>query len=205
MDRRLSRILATCALAVALTGCNLVYSTRPLFTLADEVGAPAMKPGVWLLAKPDCAFDEALPVKQWPKCADWVLVRPGQILSPDSAEGEEQRWSVIETLLAKGEPRVLQWREPEKADDHWAYAGVASRATDADGRIVEIEAWPALCGPPPPDDAKSKVSAEPLPGLVIDGQDCLASEAAPVRASAAASRTWAGEHQAAHWVRDAPS
>ncbi len=196
------RSLVWVALALTLAGCNQVYSAKPVFSTADEAGAPALRPGLWVMASAKCSFNEARPVQRWPDCADWVLIRQGQIVSLETKDGKPD-WSAIDTVLAAGDPRVLQWHEPESADHHYAYAGLQPTATDVEGRITAIEAWPALCGPPPPEDAKSKVTANPLPGLRIDGSDCYAEEAGPVRASAKASRAWAADRQAAHWVRDA--
>ena len=221
------RSMAACALTVlavatTLAGCNRVYSTSALFSPADGAGAPILRPGLWTSSDPKCRFNEARPVQRWPGCAGWMLIRPGQVLNLDQGQ-DKAEWAATDYVLARGDPLVLQTRGHGPDDDAFLYYGLAPVRFDAEMQVVELEAWPALCGPPPPsppkhrpakqpaaaaDSQERSVTLEPLSGLEVDtnrpthSQDCLARQPGPVRASAAASRVWSGEPTSLHWVRD---
>ena len=83
------------ALALAalflLTGCNVVLTKAPLFTAADEAGAPPMKPGVWAFEDADFKFDEHQPIVAWPDCAGGGVVGPGQIAGHDCSQSIPRR------------------------------------------------------------------------------------------------------------------
>ena len=76
MGSRAAALLCAC---IFLGGCNIVVSKVPVFTASDSVGAPALKPGLWLAEKDDCKLDEAAPVASWPECADPLVVTPTEI------------------------------------------------------------------------------------------------------------------------------
>ncbi len=220
---------ALALLAAALAGCNQVYSEKPLFTAADEAGAPPLRPGVWTQPSAKCRFDERRPVQRWPKCAGWMLIRPGQILGFEAKEGKPV-WTALDLVVASGDPRVLQLPMDESSPGRFGYAGVRPTRLDPAGRIVEIELWTAQCGPPwrprPAADAsapavrshessptpsagsqfeptaQSHVSEHPLPGLEVVGDNCIAREASVVRAAAAASKAWSESPTSYRWVRD---
>jgi hypothetical protein len=95
----------------------------------------------------------------------------------------------------------------------YVYVGVRPLKTDAQGRIVEYKAWPALCGPPPKPDPTGEKSAvitdQLIAGLVADKdkQDCIASAQGPVRVAVVQSEALGGDEDnrgrdTAHWVRD---
>ena len=66
---------------IILGGCNMVMTDKPMFSVADGAGAPAIRGGVWRDDKPDCVFDEAAPQNKWPKCADAEPRRRSAILA----------------------------------------------------------------------------------------------------------------------------
>jgi hypothetical protein len=220
------RGLTILALAAMLAGCNTVYSERPLFTRKDSIGAPVLKPGLWLIrSSGDCAFDETLPTRKWPECADDRGTMIGGPAGKPTMGGQPM-------VLAAGDPIVAQVRD---RDDHgtarYYFAGVQPQAHDAAGRVVAFRWWIARCGPPPsrpspaapseaPDPAKapptagdatkpvpvtsgSYVSPTPLPGLDVRGDDCVARDPKVVRAAVTASPSWPDAGiESAHWVRD---
>ena len=106
-----------------VAGCtNRVRSDLPWFTPADEVGAPGLKPGVWVIAvEPHCSFREGAPLERWPACAKGVIIRPHELLWLDLPPWDQPRdshltynWRRDLFVLAAGDPRILQggncWR-----------------------------------------------------------------------------------------------
>ncbi len=206
MHRTTLRACMILALAVALGGCNMVYSERPLFTAADAVGAPPLRPGLWTTSDPKCRVDEARPVQRWPKCAEWGLVRATDVLE-FKADAKPAAWTSTEYVLASGDPRVLQTPFDDKNGSAFIYVALKPLRLDDQGRIVAFTTWTVLCGPPPPAPApnatdKRRVTLEPLPGLEIKDDNCIAREPGPVRNAAKASQAWSATSQTQHWVRD---
>ena len=186
--------------AALLGGCaNVVFSEGPLFTTADARGAPRFKPGVWIGEEPGCVVDTSKPLDQWGDCAEgWVMTRRG-LADPTLYKGAA-------ALLAAGDPMILQLgpEPPAETNEHF-YNAVRALETDKAGRITAFSTWPVQCGPPPgpagPDQATTGVTASPLPGLEIRDKNCLARDAASVRAAAKASEAWDREPAMARWVR----
>ena len=199
------RNMAACALSVlavatALAGCaNQVYSEAKLFSDADSVGAKPLRAGVWLRPSPKCRFSEAKPVQRWPKCADWALVRPGQLLFLKEAEDKAPaEWNAMDIALIAGDPELVQ--SPQTDDSRVTYYFSALRAvrSDEQGRIVDLSYWSVLCGPP----KDGKVTDRPLVGLEIKESNCIARAPGAVRAAAKASEAWEAPATSARWVRD---
>jgi hypothetical protein len=198
------RAVPIIACALALAGCNFVYSEKPMFTAADSKGGAQLRPGVWMKPEPGCAFDKAGPVKTWPECAGGIILRPDRMVDPNKAG------KVIQYVIAAGDPPVVQIPLVEEAKKPiFVYGGIRASKTDDRGRIVEFTSWIAQCGPPPPkpDPAAKKptfVTEHPLPGLKVDKESgmCLATKPGPVRAAAKASEAWDNDKKAASWVRD---
>jgi hypothetical protein len=189
--------------AVVLGGCNLVTSEQPLFHQADTRATPALKPGLWAVSDPNCQFDSAQPMSQWPKCAqaEEIPSRQGVLHMKDGTE----------VLIAAGDPLIAQIYPIAKGAPIgvYFYGAIRPLARDVQERVIEFETWPALCGPPPPpndtegDGRMRFVTRQPLPGLTIDGENCAAKNPAAVRRAAVASRAWVKDFGRVHWVRDA--
>jgi hypothetical protein len=201
-----------------LGGCNFVGSEQPLFGHADAVGAPALRPGIWVVDEPDgqCQPNYSKPVGRWKDCAQWFLVREGDIASIDG----DDTWTTTSFIIASGAPAVLQIG-PD-ADRLYFYLGLRPLLRDKDGRTTGFMAFYALCGPPNPkheardgkdelkptslDPLQLPATLTPLPGLAFseDRQNCLASDSAAVRRAVA----FADEHPewgmryTAHRLRD---
>jgi hypothetical protein len=228
MTHSIRRPLAAILLALTLGGCNVVYSEKPLFVSSDEAGAPQLRQGIWRSSDPSCRFDERRPVQFWPSCAQWSLVRSGEIL-----ELKGKAWNSTAFVLAAGETRVLQAPFSSESGSVFVYSGVRPLRFDATGRIIEFTSWLAQCGPPPPDGDCSKaaepapatppsststpsakpageaqearrqcVTLQPLPGLEIKDDNCIARDQSAVRNAAAKSEAWDTSPTASHWVRD---
>jgi hypothetical protein len=194
------------AIALSLGGCNMVTSKRPLFTPADTHDTPVFKAGLWASDDPACTFDVAKPKAEWPECAGGSAIPAGQGVLHD--EGG------TEVLIAMGDPLIIQIH-PAPTDGKaggWFYGAVRPIHRDAQGQVTSVESWPIECGPPPPEpkpsttaktpDPKDFVTKQPLPGLKIDGGNCLAVDPKVVRSAALANLAWQ-KPQKSHWVRAA--
>lgn len=198
------RLILILACALALGGCNFVYSERPLFTAADARGAPQLRPGVWMKPEKDCVFDRSRPVTAWPACAGGMLVRPGVLQEPGEAK------KTLPYLLMAGDPPLFQAPiDNEKKTPVYGYGGLDIAKRDARGRVTEFSFWVAQCGPPPPkpkpDDPHPRyVTEHPLPGLTVDEKSgmCRADAQGPIRAAVKASQAWDDDKRPAVWVRD---
>ena len=68
--RPLGLIAVLALLGLGLSGCNMVHSSKPMFSAADAAGGPVFRDGVWASPEPGCQFDPNTPVEAWPKCAN---------------------------------------------------------------------------------------------------------------------------------------
>ncbi|MDP1737688.1 MAG: hypothetical protein Q8L23_09630 [Caulobacter sp.] len=212
------RVLMGLCVLLLLGACNRVHTDQPLFFASDAPDAPRLRDGLWVVQDTlgiddddqPCRFDARKPVTRWPKCAQWVLVRGGELLAYDGEKGKRE-WQSMGFVLADVDPMVLQLgmksgKEKEKLD--FQYFGFSVTQRMSDGRIEAYAVWPVLCGPPPPEGTKEADGAprfatlEPLPGLTIDGNNCTTGSSAAVINAARASRAWEAEPGTARWVRD---
>jgi hypothetical protein len=208
-------LFAALALAAsALSACNIVATKQPLFTQADA-SPHHLRDGVWE-PKPDsdkCVFDESTPVDSWPECVDPVLVRNGELLSWQRGAKVWKSDDTSKVLIVAGDPLILQlYDKPEQSDPVYLYAGLDPKF-DAEGRIIAFQAWPVVCGPPPPpapgqkasDDALAAGTKTPFPGMTMDekGQSCTTTDPAALRNAARASRALVKKDlPAMRWIRD---
>ena len=112
------RTLVLLLSSLLLGACtNMVRSEAPWFGPADAAGAPALRDGVWAAVRPDCRFDAARPLEQWPACAQGRVIRGGEGLDLSSVQSEDERgrgrpsaysWSSEPFILAAGAPRIHQ-------------------------------------------------------------------------------------------------
>jgi hypothetical protein len=200
--------------ALTLSGCNMVMSAAPMFSVADAAGAPPLKPGVWASPDPSCSFDKAKPASEWPSCAS------GAVISGDKAWAVGHPEKASPYIMASGDPRVMQAIADissmasagvtvSEKGPIYLYIALKPTAHDGDGRITAADAWFIQCGPPPPkpkddaaNDPKNYATKHPLPGMVMDNGECSPKDKAAVRNAAAASRAWAEQLMQMYWVRD---
>jgi hypothetical protein len=198
------RVAWIVACALALGGCNFVYSQKPMFTAADARGGAPLRPGIWMKPEGACEFDKTKPVKQWPECAGAIVVRSDRLLDPAKPD------KIIDYVMAAGDPRVFQTPVTDDTKKTlYLYGGVHPTGHDDQGRITAFISWIAQCGPPPPkpkpDDQHPRYLTEhPLPGLKVDEKSgmCEAVTPDPVRAAVKASQAWSEDIKPANWVRD---
>src|SRR6185312_15724277 len=221
------RATALVAAALLLGGCNVVVSKTPVFAAADSAGAPAFRPGLWLAEKGGCKVEEAQPVAKWPECADPLVITPTEVHGLGDKAGKPEPY-----LVAAGDPMVVQAqvdidvsagvdvtatgnatatgsaKAEVKGPPPYAFMAVHPLALNAQGRVIRMEQWPVMCGPPPPEpkpgeplDKQRYVTLHPLPGLTIEGQVCTPDGKGAVLNAAKESRAYA-DVQTAHWVRE---
>ena len=225
-ERWILKAAALVAAALALGGCNLVVSPTPVFSAADAGGAPPLRPGVWAAPQPNCDFKPADPLAAWPQCAGGAVITDtafvaavdpsslGTSSQPPAPAAAKPQMNVP-YILAAGDPRVLQIDmelplDPAAKTRFFYFVALRPTARDADGRIVAAEMWPIQCGPPPPPKPASSsgevdqgnVTDHPLPGMKVDKGMCTPADKAAVLNAAVASRAWADQTGALHWVRD---
>jgi hypothetical protein len=200
----------------------------PMFTAADEAGAPPLKPGVWILfMQPGCKVDVRTPTDTWPDCAGGGRVEPGKISGHDSKKPKGV-WDSMPFTLAAGAPRIAQVQikqdlsvsadaDQSSATDSksqivYGYVAVKPTKTDAAGQITAVSYWMVLCGPPPPKNKDGSDAAlgtlKPLPGMQMKPGDavCVPASKEAIRGAGKASEAWKDtQDQAqseAHWLRD---
>jgi hypothetical protein len=213
---RLVLVLASLAL---LGGCNVLMTKEPLFSKADEAGAPRMRPGVWGNDQTDqCKYDQTQPFASWPDCAGGVVVeRDDRVGSFDRQSGKPV-WTTTPFLIAAGDPRVGQVHLSANMGGAplpavYIYAAVRPTALDDKGFITATTSWIVLCGPPPPPDAKApdgqsqrSGTLEPVAGLTMDASanDCVTTSKDAARRAARESQAWTKPDGFTnnHWVRD---
>lgn len=203
------RIIVVLGLALGAAGCGVVSSERPLFTAADSVGAPVLRPGLWAVIEPACKFNPRSPAVSWPKCVSAVVVGPSTLVDVKRSDDESASEPTVQTYrLVAGDPVVVQIQTPPEPGAF--YYGLRPMASDGQGRITNVRFWYARCEAPTPvgDTAKRR---KLLTGLYpIKGQEagCLARAPAAVRNAVRLSEAWAfdgGTDEAGgivRWIRN---
>lgn len=194
-------VAATCLLSGCLKG--QVRSYDPLFTSKDAAQI-RFRGGVWADPEPGCRFDAAASMKTWPSCANGEYAKGDEYNRRIAVRG-----FTIETLLASGEPLILQTHfiiAKEKLRPEYEYSAVRPTKQDGAGRVVAYEMWSVLCHPNEElpaselqkdgraaDDAPrvpTIIPAPPLPpGIVKTDEGCIAQDAAAVRNAAVMTRS----------------
>lgn len=203
------RIVITLCLVLGTSACAVVSSERPLFTAADSVGAPVLRPGLWAAIEPACKFNPRSPAASWPKCVSAVVVGPNTLVDIQRDDDPSETGPPVQTYrLAAGDPVVAQIQTPPEPGAF--YYGLRPMASDGQGRITNVRFWYARCEAPTlvGDTVKRR---KLLAGLYpIKGQEagCLARTPAAVRNAVRLSEGWAfdgGTDEAGamvRWIRD---
>lgn len=208
--RFLVRTLLVAGLAMGLGACNLVTTTEPMFDKADAAGTPQLKEGLWANLEHGCEADLKQPATEWPECAEWMVLKNGEMTGKSDDEKEETR---IPVLIAGDDPPVMQlaMEDKDSKETLYFYAGLGSIETDSEGRIIRYAGWIVQCGPPPPEDAKRPDGQprwgtfEPTPGIIMDEalSGCRPQDETALFTAARASKDYASKDKPgeARWVR----
>lgn len=202
------RYFATALLAsfaLALGGCNLVVTDTQFFV--QDPSAPKLRDGLWRSVEADCRFDEYKPVERWPACADWSVIRDGEVLSFVAADREQRapkRWVTERYVVAVGDPLILQQScaSEEEAEPLYCYSGVRIMGRDSGGRVTHFEAWNVSCGPLEEGD---RVTTAPWPGLSIKEHSCFPDSVDAIRGAAQRTHELNGKDMPPtqmRWVRE---
>jgi hypothetical protein len=164
--------------ALLLAGCNIVVSSKPVFTATDIGRPPVLKPGLWA-EHPPCA-PAAGP--RSPPCVpplanyritadDMTELSPPSApfmggyasdagadtdASPPGAQPQRPPAGVdprADYVLASGAPPVAQLRVTgpltrEISPELYLYVAFTPTGRDRSGRIISAIVWPVPCGPP---------------------------------------------------------
>ncbi|MBS0295673.1 MAG: hypothetical protein JSR45_05125 [Proteobacteria bacterium] len=204
------RLLLALAAAALLGACNMVTTVDPMFPPSTE--REKLRDGVWATTNEPCEFDAAAPVKDWPVCVGATLVKGDHITLWDP---QAHNRSDVDAIWTKGPPPVAQVlmkfepsKDPKEPDHLYVYGGFEVEKRDAQGRVVELEAWNVLCGPPrvlkPGEARTTDMTDHPFPGLTID-RNCEPKDIAALRGAAVASRPHDEHPLHMRWIRDGDS
>ena len=211
------RPTASLLVLIALCGCRkpmpaveALHSFHALYSAFDAAGAPQLRTGLWVGVDPKCAVTESASAGTWPACAEWMVVRPKQVIThPAGLTSDKLGTSAY--LLAEGYPRILQQTaSPPPPPNYFWYEGLRPLGLDGGGRIIRARIWDAECDEPAvsatssaPSDAppnSGALSASSNPGPFVD--HCYVTSRGEVRAAIIAAEKPRDESNVFHWVRD---
>jgi hypothetical protein len=213
----IARIGALLAVTLSLAACNSVISGQPIFTDADRANAPLMQPGIWV--SQGCTVE--LTHQHATVCAiryevtaqtirfildDQAFAHADAPSAPDAAalsQAQVQTDTRFPYLVAAGNPPIVQVAPAGDGDTYFFFYAIEPVATGADGRVVEINMWPVLCGPPAKPESEAELARKrkddswyvspptdkPFPGIEVSGGGCSATDRDAVITAARASRT----------------
>ena len=200
----MTRFLAAVLMSFALTGCGMVASERPLFGVADTVGAPAARDGLWALVEPGCKLNLQSAPAKWPDCSHAILLRDGMILDP-TPDPRGQVDDPVAYQVVSGEPAIVQVSASSQGVGY-VYFGFRPLAVDSAGAVTAARVWPALCSRPVVPGGNP---GKPLVGLIVTPGghgDCEARRQGPLRNAVIQSEPWSELPQAkvftAKWIKD---
>lgn len=237
----IGRSLFSLAVLASLSACNMVVSDKPMFDapsgpqLRDGLWANLNTPDCAVGADqpvaqwPECAKPMLV------RGGDYSGPPSGSSELSDAQRLDPANWESIPHVLVDGDPQVDQIRlvaKPDQGDggdgqgaiaappaaglrpdkDAYLFFAVRPVKRDADGRIVETQRWPVLCGPMPEKPGQGKdgmpvlVTNKPFKGLVVADGACTASSIAALMGAAKQSEALAKPTGfpiiTSRWVRD---
>ncbi len=200
-------------------GCsNRVVADTPRYSQADRSSTFVRKDGLWLIDDVKCDIDALRPVAEWPVCAQWFIVRNGDVIVGRSVAAQDAEASGHEVTVdsspllqeisdcpqssraaSEGEP---SGKDPDIREVRYCYNGLAIHAVDQNDRVARYALWPVICGPRTRKD--QAVTDIPWDGLKIRGENCLAeSEGALLHAARQSRDSQEGIALTSHfrWLR----
>ena len=175
------------ALLLALAGCNIAVSDKPVFGEAQR-STVRLKDGYWVIAEQGCKYDSTKPVDSWPGCADWIVIAGNQIVR----ERDKNVFGVEPALLiAVGEPLIMQiFSKSERGEQpFYSFGAIEPKAATPGGEVAAMQVWVVECGAD---------SSHHYPGF---DTECRPGSSDALRAAATASRPQENEMIVAKWVR----
>lgn len=205
----MGRLLASLLILILVSGCDVAISEKPMFTEADTAGAPQFENGVWLLEEDsDCHVDAAQRVSRWPECANWVVVRNGQLFER-VREGDIAVKRVENAILiVAGEVGLAQIEYISSGGSAaeppvYFFAAFENIGKPPTLPLRSITLWSVLCGTR--DGTPGKAAADDEPGELVRfpgfGEKCQPASQDALRAAALASRPPGPPRLRAIWMR----
>jgi len=194
--RILVRLLPIC---LALSACNMAVSDHPMLS-GEPRSALKLKDGLWTADDPDCKFNIRRPARQWPKCANWVVLADGKIVE---AEGAKPGELPVEVVIADGKPQILEFplkELEEKEAKAYAYLALEPAKLDSTGAAIDLRVWIVACGSWTEGSTRDGTASsfEHFPGM---DQDCHAASVESLRAAAAAGPQGTDRKGRLRWIR----
>jgi hypothetical protein len=193
---------ATLATIAMLAGCSGVVSSTPWYSRADAQAAPQLRDGVWRItsrSQSPCKVRESAPLQRWPSCASAIVVRKLELRAlSDTKAG--WKWSEAAYILAGDAPTIVQITDVVGGKTSYEYAWARATKRDDQQRVIAIQGWRVLCGPPTP---AASAQAPLYPGLTNDKGDCDAASPDAIRQAALTTEAdYPDRRFEAHWIRD---
>ncbi len=178
----------------AAAAVGAAWSETPLYRAAAATGS-SLRLGLWTRADPACPFMEAESTGVWPRCAEFMVVRP-HLLITHVAGYSLQRLMAQSYLLIDGYPRILQVTQGlAESPRLFIYEGLRPLASDAQGLIVRARLWPMTCGGAPASGDPEVSASSSVPDCCMDSQGAVRSMSIATEDRNDATRVF-------HWVRD---
>ena len=173
------------------------HSERALYRAVKVAGAAPLRPGLWARTDAACLFLETDSAGVWPRCAEFLVVRPRLLISHHGGDSLE-RLSAESYLLIDGYPGILQLAQGlGRLPRLFLYRGVRPLASDVQGRIVRARIWDVACGEGPQSDVEASATSPESPPL-----SCSMGSQGQVRSAIIAAERPRDTDQVYHWVRD---
>ena len=161
---------------------------------------------LWRVDDRGCQVNDQENPRDWPDCAQWMIVRDGEMLTLEPQDEDHHNklvWKRAPYVLAGGPVQALQVRK----EDAFTLYGVRAVETAADGRATRISRWTIACGPEEAtgarnDDGSREKAIRPLPGVRMTGRHACRPEGAEgLLAAARADEETAERLVTVRWVR----
>lgn len=182
-------------LGAALGACNAAMSEHPLFGEAQRSANLKLEDGLWYEVRGNCITNEVLPKDQWPKCAEWVILKNNRaIANSDRDAGEEP----LDIFIIDGTPPIIQVKtKSDGAKTVYGYLVLGAAAYSPARKVSTVNLWFVPCGT---EEGRggSNPQIRPFPGF---NKDCMTTSAEAVRAAAARARSPGPEVVRWKWVR----
>lgn len=179
-------------LLTLLSACNVAMSEKPLFGERERSSTIMLEDGLWALFDPDCSVSLQKPKAEWPKCAEWLILRDSKVIGGSEMKADERPQDLF---IVNGKPPLLQVQtENDTAAAKYAYLVVDPKVRSAAGRETEVEIRRVECGVTKQDGTIGG-KVRPYPGF---DKDCLTKSVAALRSAAA--RPLAQDNRPMRWT-----
>ena len=166
-----------------------------MFQEAERSAKLNIEDGLWFRVDAECDVDTAKARTEWPKCADWVIVRGNQALKSNDTKADEPPQDIF---IVDGKPPLIQAKiQTNGSADSWGFLALEPRSYSPAGRITSAAVWMVPCGIDESTDAATP-KIKPYPGMT---EDCHPTTVAAIRASADKGPSKSSDVVRWTWVR----